>query len=103
MTIEYIRYRIPPDGQDTFLQAYRKAAVALNASAYCLAYELAHCEEEPERFILRIEWSSTVEHLQGFRTSTEFRDFFAHIRPYVQNIEEMQHYQLTDIVSRYGR
>lgn len=93
MTIEYIRYRIDESRADEFVASYREAAASLDASEYCRGYEMTRCEEEPERFILRIEWTSTADHLGKFRSSAPFRTFFACIRPYVNDIEEMQHYQ----------
>ena len=32
--------------------------------------------------------------LRGFRGSPEFRSFFAALSPYVDNIEEMRHYDV---------
>jgi quinol monooxygenase YgiN len=90
--VEYIRYRIPKERADAFIDAYRAAVVPLHASEYCLGYDLAHCEEEPELFILRIRWTSIDDHLQRFRSSDQFRRFFSHIGPFVDQIEEMQHY-----------
>ena len=52
--IEYIRYRIPPDRGEAFVQAYRNAVVPLERSDYCVDYELSQCAEEPELFMLRI-------------------------------------------------
>jgi quinol monooxygenase YgiN len=100
MTIEYIRYRVQPEQREAFVQAYTAAAEQLNASTYCLSYELAECEEEVGQFILRIEWTSTEQHLQGFRKSSEFPPFFAHVKPYFESIQEMRHYRLTDLVKR---
>lgn len=97
MSIEYIRYKISPDAHDEFLAAYAEASKSLDQSEYCLGYELSQCEEESERYILRIEWTSTQDHLQGFRKSSPFRSFLAHVRPYVGNIEEMQHYAATTV------
>jgi quinol monooxygenase YgiN len=97
MTVEYIRYAIAPDQRAAFVTAYEQASAQLDASPYCLAYELAECEEEPGQFILRIEWTSTDEHLNGFRKSDMFPAFFAHVRPFFANIQEMRHYQRTPI------
>ena len=97
---EYTRYRIPEDRQEAFVKAYEKAAAYLKSSAHCLAYELTHCEEEKDRYILRIEWKSTEEHLQGFRKEAGFKDFFQLVQPYISNIEEMQHYGITQVASR---
>jgi quinol monooxygenase YgiN len=93
VTVEYIRYRIDQSRRDAFVTAYREAARALDDSGYCLGYQLTQCEEEPDRFILRILWTSTDDHLNGFRTGEDFRRFLPPIRPYVNDIEEMQHYQ----------
>jgi heme-degrading monooxygenase HmoA len=100
MIVEYIRYRIPSDQHGAFVQAYERAQAPLSASPHCLAYDLTRCVEEPERYVLRIEWDSLEGHLQGFRGSTEFREFLGHIREYVPLIEEMQHYELTGVSKR---
>jgi quinol monooxygenase YgiN len=92
--VEYIRYRIPKENIDAFVQAYRAAVRPLAASAYCLGYDLTHCAEDPELFIVRIRWSSIDDHLQRFRSSSQFREFFSHIRTFVPQIEEMQHYRV---------
>ncbi|MEV0122197.1 antibiotic biosynthesis monooxygenase [Streptomyces sp. NPDC050703] len=96
-SVEYIRYRIPSERSAEFLSAYTRAAVPLAAAPQCVDYELTRCEEDFEHFVLRVTWTSTKEHLEGFRTSEHFRDFFAEIRPYVGNIEEMRHYTPTAV------
>jgi hemoglobin len=102
MTVEYIRYRIPAQDREAFEAAYRRAAVPLASAKQCRDYELTRCEEEPESYILRITWTSTREHLEGFRTSEAFATFFAEIRPYVSAIEEMRHYEPVGIQGRGG-
>lgn len=97
MTDEYIRYRIDSSRAAAFLSAYEVAAEQLRASKHCLGYELARCSEDPEHFILRIEWDSLQGHLQGFRKSEQFPPFFRAIAAYVNDIEEMRHYEATSI------
>ncbi len=97
MIVEYIRYTIANDRRDAFEAAYAEASAPLGASPHCLAYELARCVEDPTRYILRIEWDSAEGHMKGFRASPEFRTFFASIRPYVGDIEEMRHYERTPV------
>ena len=57
MVVEYIRYRISRDRQDGFPHAYYQASKALDDPEHCLGHELSQCEEEPDRFILRIQRS----------------------------------------------
>jgi quinol monooxygenase YgiN len=102
MIVEYIRYTIPADQRPAFERAYAQASTSLDTSSHCLSYELSRAVDEPEAYVLRIEWDSAEGHLQGFRGSPEFRAFFAAIGPYVGNIAEMRHYELTDVVSDKG-
>jgi quinol monooxygenase YgiN len=100
MIVEYIRYEIA-DAQP-FLVAYETARAALDESPHCLAYELSRCEEQPQSFILRIEWDSTEGHLHGFRKSPGFASFFAAVKPFFDDIREMRHYAPTAIARRNG-
>lgn len=96
MVVEYIRYTVPLERAQEFLAAYRQAGLVLDADPHCAGYEVARGVEEPERFVVRIEWDSIEGHEQGFRRSPEFRGFFAAVRPFVDQIEEMKHYQVHD-------
>lgn len=94
MVVEYTRYKIDEKRQTLFERVYEKAGEILRSSSHCLRYELSHCTENPENYILRIEWDSKDGHLKGFRTSPEFKTFFALVQPYVKDIEEMRHYEV---------
>jgi quinol monooxygenase YgiN len=98
MIVEYIRYEI--NDAAAFTSAYEQARGALDASPNCLAYELSRCTEEPTSFILRIEWDSSEGHLQGFRKSAHFLPFLAAVKPFIENIREMRHYEITSVASR---
>lgn len=95
MVIEYIRYKVESSQRESLIAAYTEAAAQLDASPYCLAYELTECEEEAGQFMLRIEWTSTEEHLLGFRKSELFPSFFASVKGFFTNIQEMRHYRPT--------
>lgn len=97
MITEYIRYNLPEGLNPQFEADYIKAADYLQASAVCMGCDLTRCEEEPQRYILRILWTSTADHLQIFRNSEEFKGFFALVQLYIPHMEEMQHYQSTAV------
>lgn len=100
MTVEYIRYKVTPDQREVFIQAYKEASVQLDASEFCTAYELTECEEEAGQFIVRIEWTSSEDHINGFRKSASFPMFFTKVKPFFSNIQEMRHYKLTGVSRR---
>lgn len=102
MVVEYIRYTIPDDKLQEFEGAYARAAKYLRSAPQCVGYELSHASEEPGSYILRIEWTSAQDHIEGFRGGPNFTGFFAEIRPYLHQISEMRHYDRTNVVGKGG-
>lgn len=100
MIVEYIRYTIPPQRSQEFEDAYAGAAAVLERSAHCEAYEVTRCTEEPTSYVVRIEWDSIDGHLEGFRKSPDFGAFFAAVRPFFDEIDDMRHYDPTTITAR---
>src|SRR5262245_39861614 len=95
MVVEYIRYSIDVSRAKAFEEAYGRGANALRASEHCERYEVSRCSEDPTQYVVRIEWDSAEGHLSGFRQSAEFREFFEAVGPFVHDIEEMRHYDVT--------
>ncbi|MEZ0092570.1 group II truncated hemoglobin [Streptacidiphilus sp. EB129] len=102
MIVEYIRYRIAEPQRAEFEAAYGRAALSLGAAEQCVDYELARCTEDPGAYVLRIRWTSAEDHLGGFRKGEHFAAFFAEVKPYVEAIEEMRHYEVTPVAGRGG-
>lgn len=94
MVVEYIRYKVAATEAEAFEQDYANAGAVLATSPHCLRYELSRCVDEPVSYVVRIEWDSIDGHMRGFRSSAVFQRFFALVRPYVQQIEEMRHYEV---------
>ncbi len=99
MVVEYIRYRVPAERHDEFEHAWSHARTALDEAPQCLAYEVSHGVEEPDNYVIRIEWTSLEEHVHGFRGSALFGPFFEACKPFFSQIEEMKHYERTEIAS----
>jgi heme-degrading monooxygenase HmoA len=93
MTTEIIRYHIDASRAPEFEEAYRHAEPILQGSPHCLGYRLLRGHEEPENWILVIEWDSVEGHEQGFRKGASFRVFFEIVGPFIPRIQEMKHYE----------
>ncbi|MGY1804377.1 group II truncated hemoglobin [Blastococcus sp. SYSU D00922] len=102
MIVEYIRYRIDEERREVFVADYARAAEVLARAPQCVDYELSRSADEPACHVLRIRWTSAQDHLQGFRGGELFPEFLAAIRPYVGDIEEMRHYEVTPVVGAGG-
>jgi quinol monooxygenase YgiN len=97
MVLEIIRYLITGGQENQFEIDYGKAAEFLDASPHCLSYRLERSSKETNRYAMLIEWDSAEGHLQGFRNSPDFGKFFALVKPYFNMIEEMEHYEQTNV------
>lgn len=97
MITEVIRYLIKNNLENEFETAYAQASKILDKSPFCLGYRLARSQKEPNRYLLLIEWSSAKAHLENFRQSAEFGEFFRLVKPFYEMIEEMEHYELTTV------
>lgn len=69
MITEIIRYRISTENAQLFEHAYQKGEIILRNSKHCLGYRLLRGIEEPENWILILEWDSVEGHEQGLRKS----------------------------------
>jgi len=92
--VEYIRYTVPLARAEEFEGAYQRARRLLDADPHCVRWEVARGTEEPEHFVVRIEWDSIEGHEQGFRSSPQFGEFFAAVKPFFEQFQEMKHYQM---------
>lgn len=97
MIVEYIRYVLRNHGPDMLVAAYTEAARHLAAAPECIDYELTQCVDEKASFVLRIRWTSADAHLKAFRSGPNFPPFLTAIRPFVPEIAEMRHYELTAV------
>lgn len=93
-SMEVIRYIIPPDEHESFEETYKQAGKYLKESEFCLGYQLINGNEEPDNYIVLIRWNSMEEHLNGFRKSADFMPFFNLVKPFLNNIQEMKHYDI---------
>ena len=54
-SIEIIRYTIEKTKQPEFESAYAEAAKLLQASRYCLGYQILHGDDDPDNYIVVIK------------------------------------------------
>jgi heme-degrading monooxygenase HmoA len=50
--------------------------------------------EDPQRFVLRIEWDSVEAHTEGFRGGPLFPEWRSHWGEFLDGAPDVQHYQV---------
>lgn len=99
MIIEYIRYQVSMEAVDGFLIGMAHALKQLNTIPACLGYELTRSVDEPEIYVLRIEWVKGMQN-QRFRPSAFIPDIIDKGRPFSTHIKDMHFYKPTGIYKR---
>ncbi len=99
MIVEYVRYELIEHEPRELIAAYRDASAHLGAAPECSGFELSQCEVDAKHFVLRIHWTSSQAHTEGFRKGKHFAPFLAAIAPFIPEIREMRHYIPTDVRS----
>ena len=92
MITEIIRYNLAESQRELFVAQYQKAMALVESSGFAQDWEILQQVENPDLFQIIIRWKSVEAHMEGFRRAPEFGDFFALVKPYFNQILEMQHY-----------
>jgi truncated hemoglobin YjbI/quinol monooxygenase YgiN len=95
--VQYVRYRVPSELSDDFVEAYQRAAACLSRAPECVDYELSRSTAEPSSYILRITWTSAKDQLEGFRNSDLYQEFSSATAPFADDVEEASLYQRTAV------
>lgn len=97
MILEVADVRIHPGAQAGFEKAvYHGLDSVLSLADGFISYEVRHCIETPERYLLMIKWATLEDHTVKFRLSPAYAawrqivgGFFAN-PPYVEHFKAAQ-------------
>jgi heme-degrading monooxygenase HmoA len=96
MILEHALITIRPGTADDFEGALVTARPIIAASHGFISLELHRGIEEPDRYLLLVEWESLDDHLVGFRGSAAFTEWRALIGPYFASPPVAGHFALVD-------
>ena len=81
MVLEHAVLEVLPGQEAAFEEAFATAKALISAAAGFRSLRLSRCVEEPNRYLLLVEWEQLEDHTVGFRSSTayqEWRDLLHH-------------------------
>ncbi len=81
------------DGQnEAFESAFSKAQVYISCQKGYISHELQHCLEQPNRYILLVNWESLEDHTIGFRQSAEYQEWKQLLHYFYDPFPEVWHF-----------
>jgi heme-degrading monooxygenase HmoA len=91
MVLEHAVITIRPGSADGFEAALTEARAVISASPGFRSLALHRGVEEPDRYVLLVEWETLDDHLVGFRQSEAFTAWRALIGPYFEGQPVVDH------------
>jgi heme-degrading monooxygenase HmoA len=100
MVLEHAVIRIRPGAAPGFEDALGRARAVIAASPGFRSLALHRVVEDPDRYVLLVEWEHLDDHLVGFRQSEAFVRWRALIGPYFAAPPEVDHLVAVDTPER---
>jgi len=90
--LERALFVIKPGQADDFEKAFAQAAPLIRAAKGCRKAEMHRGVENPDGFILLVEWDTLEDHMVGFRESKAFAEWRAILGPHFASPPAVEHY-----------
>lgn len=76
-----------------FESAFAKAQNIIMSMSGYLSHQLQHCLENPQRYILLVNWQTLDDHEVGFRMSPEYQEWKSLLHHFYEPFPVVEHYQ----------
>ncbi len=98
MITEHVVLDVVPGQEPEFEEAFTLAKGLISASPGFLSLRLSRCLEEPNLYLMLVEWNTLEDHLEGFRQSPAFTEWRELLTPFYRPGPVVQHFNQVDSV-----
>ncbi len=92
MVLEVAILDVKPGQADEFEAAFREAQVIISNMKGYQSHQLKSCLENPDRYILLVNWETLEDHTVGFRGSEEYQGWRALLHHFYDPFPTVEHY-----------
>jgi len=93
MILERALFAIKPGQAEDFEQAFGQARMLIERAKGCRKASMHRGIENPDSFILLVEWDTLEDHMVGFRESQDFVEWRALLGPHFASAPAVEHYK----------
>ena len=84
---------VKPDQSESFELAFAKAQTIIIGMSGYLSHQLQRCIENPNRYLLLVNWQTLEDHQVGFRESLEYQEWKSLLHHFYDPFPVVEHYQ----------
>ena len=93
MILEIAILNVIPEKQAEFESAFKQAQSIISSMKGYVSHDLKSCIEQPNRYLLMVNWEKLEDHTVGFRESPEYLQWKALLHHFYRPFPEVEHYQ----------
>ena len=93
MILEHAILNVIPGQERDFEEAFSNAKSIIASSVGFASLRLEHCIEQPNRYLLLVEWESLEDHVVGFRGSEMFQQWREMLHHFYDPFPTVEHFE----------
>jgi heme-degrading monooxygenase HmoA len=93
MVLEHAVLEVMPGQEAPFEDAFATAKIVISAAVGFRSLRLSRCLEEPNRYLLLVEWEQLEDHIIGFRGSTAYQEWRSLLHHFYDPFPTVDHYE----------
>jgi heme-degrading monooxygenase HmoA len=93
MILEAAILNVIPGRETQFEKDFAAAGQYISAIKGYIKHSLSKCIEQPNQYLLLVEWESLEDHTVGFRQSAEYLEWKKLLHHYYDPFPVVQHYE----------
>lgn len=93
MILEHALLSVLPDRENDFESAFAEAEAIISSMPGFVRSSLSRCIEQPNVYLLLVEWERLEDHTEGFRRSAEYQRWRALLHHFYDPFPVVQHFR----------
>jgi heme-degrading monooxygenase HmoA len=91
--LEHALLPVRPGEEAAFESAFAEAKAIIAAMPGFLHLTLSRCLENPNTYLLLVEWDRLVDHTEGFRGSPQYQEWGRLLHSFYEPFPVVEHYE----------
>jgi heme-degrading monooxygenase HmoA len=91
--LEHALLPVKPGEEAAFESAFAEAKAIIAAMPGFLRLTLSRCLENPNTYLLLVEWDRLVDHTEGFRGSPQYQEWRRLLHSFYEPFPVVEHYE----------
>lgn len=93
MVLEVAILDVRPGENASFEAAFAKAQAIISEMNGYISHDLQRCVENPDRYLLLVQWETLKDHTEGFRGSPKYQEWKALLHHFYDPFPVVEHYE----------